>query len=139
MVMAAPQQRPLPLYGETARGLFDMNTRAVQRLVERMMLDDALVRRGFRLERLKLTEGREHWRLYARQRGEEWLVGLVDIASERERAATVHDLALYLSAMGFSPRNTRLVVFGAKTDLDAPKQRLPRLFAGMTGMEQRPL
>jgi hypothetical protein len=22
---------------------------------------------------------------------------------------------------------------------DAPKQRLPRLFAGMTGMEQRPL
>jgi hypothetical protein len=128
MMMAAPQQRPLPLYGETARGLFDMNTRALLRLIERMVLDDALVKRNYRVERLKLTEGREHLRVIARQNKQEWLVGLVDIATERDRASVYHDLALWLSQMGFRPENTRLVLFGAKTPLDAPKQRLPRLF-----------
>lgn len=116
-----PEQRPLLLYDQTAREL--------ERLVGRMCLDDALVRRNWRLERLQLAHGREHYRLYWRSRGVETLVGVIDILSRHDRPRVERQVAMYLAAVGFAPRNARLVVFGAKTALDAEKHYLPRLCA----------
>ena len=118
---APPDQRPLLLYDATAR--------EIERMIGRMCLDDAIVRRNWRLERLQLEYGREHYRLYWRSKGQEVVVGVVDILSRKDRARVERLIAMYLAAVGFAPRNARLVICGAKTDLDAPKHYLPRLVA----------
>ena len=118
---APPDQRPLLLYDATAR--------EIERMIGRMCLDDAIVRRNWRLERLQLEYGREHYRLYWRSKGQEVVVGVVDILSRQDRARVERLIAMYLAAVGFAPRNARLVVFGAKTPLDAEKHYLPRLVA----------
>lgn len=116
-----PDQRPILLYDATAR--------EIERMIGRMCLDDALVRRNWRLERLQLEYGREHYRLYWRHKGTERVVWVEDILTRRDRAAIERHIAMYLAAVGFAPRNARLVICGAKTELDAPKHYMPRLRA----------
>lgn len=116
-----PGQRPLMLYDATAREM--------ERMVKRMCLDDAIVRRNWRLERLQLSYGREHYRLYWRAGGVEIVVGVLDVLCRSDRARVERQIAMYLAAVGFAPRNAKLVICGARTDLDAPKHYLPRLAA----------
>jgi hypothetical protein len=113
-----PFQRPLLLYDDTAREL-------ERRFVRRMYIDDALVRRGWRLERVWLNAGREHYRLY---RGAE-LVGVVDVTTPTKLSAIQHNLAAYLAGLGFTPDNARLIECGAKTRLEANKWYVDQLFS----------
>jgi len=109
-------QLPLLLYDDVAR--------EVERAIRRLAYDDALVRRGWRLEYVRLSYGLSHFRLYRGSR----LVGIVDVRSRSVLPRVHHNLAAYLAGLGFTARNTRLVTFGAKTPLDAKKHRMPKLF-----------
>lgn len=112
-------QPPLPylFYDDTAR-------RLERRLLWRMALNDALVRRYWRLERVHLDEGREHYRLYFHGA----LIGIVDILSQACGAEVDRRLACYLAAVGFTVHNTRLIPLGARTPDTAPKYGVPTLF-----------
>lgn len=110
-------QPPLLLYG-------DSTSQQLERLIHRMCLDDALVRRGWRLEYVQLEYGLPHYRLL---KGGE-LVGVQDVRSPRVLPRIHRQLAAYLAGIGFTPERARLVVFGAQTPLDADKWRVPHLF-----------
>lgn len=118
--MTPRYQLPLLLYDSTARQM--------ERLIARMALDDALVRQGWRLERCYLNTGREHYRLYKVEGRVMTLVGVADVTIPARLAYVQHQLGMYLAGIGFTVRNSRLIIYGSRTDLAASKYKVGQLF-----------
>lgn len=114
--MTRYHQLPLLLYDSTARDLYG--------LIRRMVYDDALVRRGWRVEYLYLSKGFPHYRLYHGGA----LVGLVHVRSPHRLDETQRQLAAYLAGVGFTRANTSLREYGARTPQAAHRRDVPCLF-----------
>lgn len=89
-----------------------------------MVYGDALVRRGWRLEYIRPDKGFIHYRLY---RGN-MLVGIQYVRAAWWLTEVQHNLAAYLSIVGFTPENTQLRIGGSRTRLNTTSHRLPKLF-----------
>ncbi len=119
------KRRPQPCFHQPPLLLWgDDTSQQLERMIRKMCYDDALVRRGWRLEYVQLEYGFPHYRL---MKGGE-LVGVQDVRSPRVLPRIHRKLAAYLAGVGFTPERSKLVVFGAKTPLDADKWRYPHLF-----------
>lgn len=119
-----PQRQPVPPFQPPLRLYGDDVSVELEWLIRKMAYDDAPVRRGWRLEYLALAHGFKHYRLYKGG----IVIGVQDIRSPSVLPRIQRHLAAYLAGIGFTPDNTRLVVFGARTSLSAPKHGIPRLF-----------
>ena len=103
--------------------LYDSVAIAMERLLWRLKYDDALVRHGWRCEYLYLIEGLPHFRLMCGP----VVVGVVDIRAPSQLPRIRRQLTMFLAGCGFTPGNSEVVVFGAKTPLSASK-RVAKLF-----------
>lgn len=104
--------------------LYDSRAAGIERLLRRMCFDDVLVRRGYRLEYLRLDTGLPHYRLYRRGA----LIGVVRLHNPDDLGYRDREVAMFLAMIGFSPDNTHLVECGAETPEDATTEGLPYLF-----------
>lgn len=106
----------LPIYGEDEAELEET-------LREYMHVDDALIceERRLRLEYVYLQQGYPHYRLYRRGA----LYGIANVTTPHKARDVQRNMVMVLTAMGFTPENTRLRKCGARTPIELRKDHMP--------------